>query len=75
MSRCVVCGKPIEAGQIVASVQKGSVSADGEFSPKKAWGMAHFEPCFERAIDSPQMVLERVKRLAKAKNKIGAEAK
>jgi hypothetical protein len=65
--RCFVCGKEFEAGDKAASVVRAQVAEDGSFQPNKAWGHAHFSPCFERAVDSPQMVMDRLKRLAKEK--------
>lgn len=63
--RCAGCGKTFESGQKAYSVQAGVIGEDLTMSAEKLWGEMH-KSCFEHSIESPQTVLQEVKRLAKS---------
>lgn len=65
VDRCVVCGSSFEEGDKVVRIERGKLSGGTVTSPKE-WGKAHSAPCFERAFSSPQLVLERIKKLSKS---------
>ncbi len=72
-TRCAGCGKSIEVGP------DGKVSTNGpkvmriavgrfktDFTEAKEWGYLH-ESCFNRSIDSPDAVMEEVRKQASRK--------
>ena len=71
-NRCSGCGKPLDqgpdgkpaTGQKVVRIAVGKRKS-GEFVETKEWGELH-EACFNRAIDSPDAVLDEVRRQARA---------
>jgi hypothetical protein len=65
-SRCIGCGKPVEAGttfRILVGVMR-----DGDFDEKSEYGDVH-EDCFHRAVETPRSVLEAVRRKARKSGK------
>jgi hypothetical protein len=74
--RCIVCGKELADGDKAVSFQRGSWK---ESSAPQAMDIAHFEPakaigishdaCFEQSVSSPQLVLSKIKKLAKPSKK------
>jgi len=65
--RCAGCGKPIERGADVARVAEGTLSTNG-FREKKEWGILH-RSCFNRAIGSPDAVLEELRQIREKRKK------
>lgn len=63
-SRCFVCGKTFNAGDEVRSV---SDTRYGN-STSKLWGTSHTD-CFERSVDTPSVMLDRLKRMDKKLSK------
>jgi hypothetical protein len=71
-NRCSGCGKPLEQGldgkpakpsDDYVRIAQGRVK-NGRFSEGKPWGVLH-GTCFNRSIDSPDAVLEEVRRQAR----------
>jgi hypothetical protein len=65
--RCSGCGKIIEKGDECARVAMGSIAASG-FREKKEWGILH-RSCFNRAIGSPEAVLEELREIREKRKK------
>lgn len=65
--RCAGCGKILETGAESARVAMGLLAASG-FREKEEWGVLH-RSCFNRAIGSPDAVLEEIRRLKVARRK------
>jgi hypothetical protein len=65
--RCAGCGKIIETGDECARVAMGPVAASG-FREKQEWGILH-RSCFNRAIGSPDAVLEEIRRFKMPRKK------
>jgi hypothetical protein len=61
--RCVGCGKPIEAGTQTYRITTGKTTEGQGFDEKKEFGRMH-QPCFEQSVDSPQLAMARIKRMA-----------
>lgn len=66
--RCAGCGKIVENGDDTTRISQGKMS-QGEFREKKLWGVMH-RFCFNRAIDSPEAVLEEIRASREARKKI-----
>jgi hypothetical protein len=65
--RCSGCGKIIGIGDNVARVAMGTL-AEGGFREVKEWGIMH-RSCFNRAIGSPDAVLEEIRALRMSRKK------
>jgi hypothetical protein len=65
--RCAGCGKIIEIGDDATRIVQGKVTQK-EFREKKLWGVMH-PSCFNRAIDSPEAVLEEIRASRVARKK------
>jgi hypothetical protein len=61
--RCAGCGKVIDLGDKITDVKTGSMTETGAVTAK-LWGTFHNQ-CFERAIDSPEIALAEIKKIAK----------
>lgn len=71
--RCAGCGKTIEVGPDGKATDKGPKVAriafgryKEDFVEQKEWGYLH-ETCFNRSVDSPDAVMEEVRRQASRK--------
>lgn len=62
-TRCSGCGKVIKDGSKAKRVSSGKVEEEG-FSEKGEWGIFH-DACFSDSIDSPDLALAEIKKLAK----------
>lgn len=66
--RCSGCGKPLDltegkTAQKVVRITNGKLK-NGVYVEGKEWGVLH-EACFNRSIDSPDAVLDEVRRQAR----------
>lgn len=64
--RCSGCGKPLDEGKTssrVMRIAQGKMK-NGVYVEGKEWGVLH-EACFHRSIDSPDAVLDEVRRQAR----------
>jgi hypothetical protein len=65
--RCSGCGKPLDlegkTAQKVVRIMNGKLK-NGLYVEGKEWGVLH-EACFNRSIDSPDAVLDEVRRQAR----------
>lgn len=61
LQRCVGCGKPLDAGDEVVAILTGKLTKNTTLTNPKVWGRMH-QPCFDRAMPSPNAVLEEMKR-------------
>lgn len=66
--RCAGCGKTIERGDDVTRVAEGALTTAG-FREKKEWGVLH-RSCFNRAIGSPDAVLEELRMIREKRKKV-----
>lgn len=62
--RCAGCGKILEPGADCTRVATGLLAPSG-FREKEEWGILH-RSCFNRAIGSPEAVLEEIRAARKA---------
>jgi hypothetical protein len=63
--RCSGCGEVLKAGDEVVRIEVGTLKKRS-FKAKKVWGLLHKSPCFNRAIDSPDAVMDEVRRLTES---------
>lgn len=63
--RCSGCGETLKAGDDVVRIAVGTIKKN-EFKEKSQWGILHQSPCFNRAIDSPDAVMDEVRRLSES---------
>lgn len=63
LQRCVGCGKPLAAGDEVASISTGKLTRNTTLANPHVWGRMH-QTCFDRAMPSPGAVLEEMHRQA-----------
>lgn len=63
LQRCAGCGKPLEAGDEVAAIFVGKLTRNITLTNPKVWGRMH-QACFDRAMPSPNSVLEEMRRQA-----------
>jgi hypothetical protein len=63
LQRCAGCGKPLEAGHEVASISTGKLTRNITLTNEHVWGRMH-KACFDRAMPSPNAVLEEMRRQA-----------
>lgn len=66
--RCAGCGKVIQPADPTARVAMGVTSASNVFQEKEEWGILH-RSCFNRAIGSPEAILEEIRTLREARKK------
>lgn len=64
-TRCAGCGKIVENDNDATRIARGKMTR-GEFREKKLWGVMH-QSCFNRAIDSPEAVLEEIRAASAAR--------
>jgi hypothetical protein len=62
-SRCVICGKPMDEGDKVATVHTGTFK-QGPLESGKVWGSAHLK-CFYRAMPAPKAALDAIRELSR----------
>jgi len=74
--RCCLCGKSMEAGCSVASIEIGvrKIGKTPGFKASKHWGDCH-EACLNRALPTTRAALSELQRLAKSAVKSVAAAK
>jgi DNA-directed RNA polymerase subunit N (RpoN/RPB10) len=68
--RCIGCGKVIADGEETVRIEIGTTTK-GKFKPVKEWGLLHRSPCFNRSIDSPEAVLDEIRRQSGRMKKAG----
>lgn len=61
--RCIGCGKPVEPGQAACQILFGRMG-EGEFEEERPYGILH-RPCFNRTIESPDSVMDEIRRLSR----------
>lgn len=61
--RCAGCGQVLEDGAKTIRVSIGK-NTGSNFTESREWGRLH-EACFESSIESPDVALARVRKLAK----------
>jgi hypothetical protein len=66
--RCDGCGKVVDTGSDVARVAMGTYTVTNGFREKKQWGILH-RSCFNRAIGSPDAVLEEIRAIRRSGKK------
>jgi hypothetical protein len=72
--RCIVCGKALEPQDKAVMFRKGRVQDELTLTDDdQLIGFSH-QLCFESSVNSPTMVLNRIKKLAKPP-KVKAQAK
>lgn len=60
---CIGCGKPIEDGDKAYRITSGHVEDEG-FEESAVFGDLH-KSCFNRAVESPKLILEEVRQMAR----------
>jgi len=63
--RCAGCGEEIEPGGRVVRLQEGTFAEDFKAAKKGQIVYLHKTPCYGRAVSSPRLVLEEIRRHAK----------
>lgn len=64
VKRCVICGKQLVDGDMIAQIQTGKL-VGGLPDATEEWGVAH-RSCFNRALPAPKAALEEIRKLVKA---------
>jgi len=62
--RCIGCGKLVEVGHAACQILTGKVQVDG-FDADSIHGTLH-RKCFDRTVESPDSVMDEIRRTAKA---------
>jgi hypothetical protein len=62
--RCVVCGKAVEPKKPAFRIARGEINTRNNWKEEAEWGLAH-RSCFVSAVDSPNAVMNELRRQAR----------